>query len=192
MDVLTHVFSLVCGQQRCFVVDGAPLPVCERCLGLYVGGLLTAIWLIAFRVWRNGLPGRTVVAAEAVALGCAMLAGLHVIDLGPTWRLLCGLWTGHVAVLWLVGGASELRALSRPGCVGATLWPRRAQLAALAILPGLAVFARCFVALPPVGWQFWSAAATLGALSLLVAVSTGLISAGFWLRSVRQRRQAAV
>ncbi len=33
MDSLTWIFSHICGQGRCFVIDGSPLPVCQRCLG---------------------------------------------------------------------------------------------------------------------------------------------------------------
>ena len=55
MQALTDIFSHFCGQGSCFVVDGAALPVCQRCLGLYVGALLTAVWLAATGIWRRGL-----------------------------------------------------------------------------------------------------------------------------------------
>ncbi len=28
VETATHLFSFVCGQHRCFVVDGMPLPLC--------------------------------------------------------------------------------------------------------------------------------------------------------------------
>ena len=187
MDVLTHVFAYVCGQGRCFVIDGVPLPVCQRCLGLYLGALLTALWPLGWRLWRSGLPGRRAVIVEAIALATAMLAGLHVIEGGATWRLLCGLWTGHVVMLWLVGGAAELRALSRPGRAPLPAWTKRTQLAALAVVPLLALLALAFVRLPPVGWYVWTTAAALGVVALLLAGIAAVTAVGGQLRLALRR-----
>ena len=103
-DIIVRACSRVCGQARCFTVDGRALPVCERCLGLYLGVLLTLAWLIASGIWRRGLPGRCVLCVHAMALLTAGLGGLHVIDAGPCWRLTCGLLTGHVTASWLAAG----------------------------------------------------------------------------------------
>ncbi len=55
MDVLTTIFGHLCGQARCFVIDGVPLPVCQRCTGLYIGALLTGAWLLVSGVRRRGV-----------------------------------------------------------------------------------------------------------------------------------------
>ena len=131
METLTAAFAYVCGQARCFVIDGVPLPVCQRCAGLYVGAFVTGVWLLLSRAARRGLPAYGVVCAQALALLVALAGGLHVLDSGPTWRLLCGLWTGHVALLWLVGGGNQLRAAARGGPAGPCVWalPIRARSA---------------------------------------------------------------
>jgi hypothetical protein len=147
METLTAIFGHLCGQGRPFMIDGAPLPVCQRCLGLYAGAAMTAAWLLASGVWRRGLPDRRTMWVHAAMLMAAMLGGMHLLDPGPAWRLVCGLWTGHVAMLWLVGGAVELRGavvsqrstvvarLARPAVVlGAD--PIVARLARPAVVPG--------------------------------------------------------
>src|SRR5512137_2220430 len=109
MDTLTWLFSHVCGQARSFDVEGLALPVCERCFGLYVGAVVTAVWLLLTRIDRQGLPRGAALAVQVGALLAALLGGLHVIDAGPLWRFACGLWTGHVVIVWLLSASAELR-----------------------------------------------------------------------------------
>jgi len=118
MDALTYIFSHVCGQGRPFVLDGEALPVCQRCLGLYAGAALTGLWLVASGAWRRALPERSVAYANIVMLLAAMAGGVHWVDAGPTWRLVCGLWTGHVAMLWLAGGAGHFLRLAGIDSIG--------------------------------------------------------------------------
>lgn len=61
------VGSIVCHQlpERSFHIAGAQLPVCARCTGLYVGGL---VGIIAWLVRRHRtLPGATALRALAIA-----------------------------------------------------------------------------------------------------------------------------
>jgi len=128
--MLTEFFSHVCGQGRPFVLDGEALPVCQRCLGLYAGAALTGLWLVASGAWRRALPERSAAYAHIAMLLAAMAGGAHWVDAGPAWRLVCGLWTGHVAMLWLVGGAGHfLRLAGRVplGVCAAGLLTRRAD-----------------------------------------------------------------
>lgn len=164
MDTLFALFSHVCGQHRAFVVDGLVLPVCQRCLGLYVGAAVTFAWLLAARLHRSGLPPGRVLLLQAVLLSAALLGGLHVIDVGPRWRLACGLWTGYVAVAWLLAGSAHLGGRARPSRGGAGDWP------ALALPAGLTLLALAWDQVAPLGWWFWSAAALAGMLALVVAV----------------------
>ena len=110
--MLTEFFSHVCGQGRAFILDGEALPVCQRCLGLYAGAALTGLWLVASGAWRRALPERSVAYAHIAMLLAAIAGGVHWVDAGPAWRLVCGLWTGHVAMLWLVGGAGHFLRLA--------------------------------------------------------------------------------
>lgn len=183
---MTDLGAYVCGQQRCFVVDGVPLPVCQRCLGLYAGAALTWGGLLLGGAWRRTLPPRPVVALQAVALIAALLGGLHVIDGGPAWRLLCGLWTGHVVVVWLVGGAGQLSAAG--GSHPLPGWSRRASIisaAAPAVLVGLAW---SFAAWGRGGWYLWSGIALLGVLLLAFSAALALAALGRWLWPRVRRR----
>ena len=73
---LERGFALVCHQrpERSFVVSGAPVAVCARCLGIYIGA---AIGLL-LRTSRQ-LALRSLIVAAAINLIDAMaeFAGLH-------------------------------------------------------------------------------------------------------------------
>jgi uncharacterized membrane protein len=63
---VAHWFgSAVCGQLAAdtYAIGGVPLPLCARCTGMYVGGLIT----ISFHTWRHpravGLPRSWVLVA---------------------------------------------------------------------------------------------------------------------------------
>ncbi len=165
-DIARELFSYICGQDRPFFVDGLPLPLDQRCLGLYLGALLTGFWLFATGIWRRALPPPIILRVDAVLLFAAMLGGLHVIDPGPLSRFAFGLWTGHVAILWLAGARTEFRRMTAPDGAGQPVW-RNSDIAQSLIFPlVLAVFAAGFPLLLPAGWQFWTAAASLGVLAL--------------------------
>lgn len=173
METATELFSHICGQSRSFMVDGALLPVGQRCLGLYVGALLTALWLLGTGIWRRGLPSWSVLCVNVTILIAAMLGGLHVIDPGPLWRLACGLWTGHVATLWLAGAAVHLWSLSRPDARAELPWRTVDKVQGMVFPPALAGLAASFPMLLPLGWSFWTAAAFLGVAVLAVTLLTG-------------------
>lgn len=185
MDVLSEIFRHLCGRGRCFVAAGEALPLCQRCLGLYVGAAATALWLAASGIWRRGLPSRPVFLAHLAMLAAGILGGLHVIDTGPAWRVACGLWTGHVAAAWLFGGASALR---RPRRL--LPWRRRDDLQALAVGPVLGVLG---VAVPELMWlgaAFWAVAAAAGVIVLGAAVVTALAAVGAHLVAALRARLA--
>jgi len=176
MDTVTGIFSAVCGQNHCLPAGGALLPVCQRCLGLYVGALLTAAWLAATGLWRRGLPSWSVFVVHVAVLLAAMFGGLHAWGDSPAMKVACGLWTGHVAMLWLVGGAVHLRLGSRRAGGPQLPWRTRDKLQALAaplLLAGLAAAAPRAMAL---GWWPWTAAALLGAAALLLAGALALVA----------------
>ncbi len=178
METLSDILSLVCGQGRCFVIDGQTLPVCQRCCGLYVGAAVTGIWLAASGLWRLGLPGRNVLIVHLAMLAAALLGGLHVIDPGPRWRLLCGLWTGHVVTFWLLAGAWQL-SKRRRRFTSRKAWRMRDQLLALAAAPVLAAIAAAFEPLKSLGLIFWTASVATGAvvfIAVIVAPGVGFVA----------------
>ncbi|MCJ7543291.1 MAG: DUF2085 domain-containing protein [Phycisphaerae bacterium] len=208
MDLLIELFGYLCGRGRCFVVDGAALPVCERCLGLYVGAAVTVVWVVAARLWRRGLPPGAVVAGHLVVLAGAMLGGLHVIVSGPLWRLICGLTTGHVLMLWLALGAVHLWRAGRLSPVPPRRWGRGQTVPAMAIVILLAIAGAASLTVPglkrlgettPAGavatgalswaWGFWTILAAAGAVALAVAVVCAVMSvAAFAGRASRRSR----
>jgi len=170
METVTEIFSLICGQGRCFAAGAAELPLCQRCLGLYMGAALTASWLTASGAWRSGLPGRGIIIADSAALAAALLGGLHVLDFGPAWRTACGAWTGHVAVFWLSCAAAAAWPHFR------VPWPRLRGHETQNIQAALALAAVTAVALAiehllPLGWRFWTAVAAFGMMFCLAAAA---------------------
>ena len=185
MEVLSEIFSHLCGRGRCFVAGGEALPICQRCLGLYVGAAATALWLAVSGIWRRGLPTRSVFVAHVAMLAAGILGGLHVIDAGPAWRAACGLWAGHVAAAWLVGGASALRRPQRQ-----LPWRRRDRLQALAAGPVLAVLGLAIPHLMWLGAGFWSVAAGAGAAVLAAGVVAAVAAVGAHLLAALRARPA--
>lgn len=195
MDLLTAVFGYLCGRGQCFLVDGAALPVCQRCLGLYVGAAVTAVWVVVARLWQRGLPPPAVLAGHVLVLAGAMLGGLHVVDSGPLWRLICGLATGHVLLLWLVAGSAHFWGAGRASPVPPRRWGRGQTVPALAAVILLAVAGAASATVPglkrlgestgaravPTGapswaWGFWTILAAVGAAALAAAVVWALVS----------------
>ncbi|MCX5675677.1 MAG: DUF2085 domain-containing protein [Planctomycetota bacterium] len=176
MEALTSIFLHVCGQGRTFVLDGEALPVCQRCLGLYAGAALTGLWILASGLWRRALPERSAAYANIVMLLAAMAGGVHWLDAGPTWRLVCGLWTGHVAMLWLVGGAGHFLRLAGRKPFEDPPWPRGLLIQALAAGPVLAIVAFAFTRLVLTGWLVAAALVVAGAAFLALALVRTIVA----------------
>ncbi len=193
MDFITSVYANVCGQGRCLMVDGLALPVCQRCLGLYVGAALTGVWMLGSGMWRRGLPKQRVFPLQAGVLLAAMLGGTHVIDLGPAWRVLCGLWTGHVVVLWLVGGARHLWQASLSADLAGRRWSRRDELHSVLAAALLAILAFVLPKWPVLAWHAWTAVITAGMVFLAVAVAGACVAiAAWWVYALHQASTTSV
>jgi uncharacterized membrane protein len=88
-----HAFSLVCHQRpdRCFWIFGAPVAVCTRCLGIYIGAAI-------------GLLLRT---SRVVAMRLFIAAaGLNALDVVTEMARLHGNWMGARFVLGLALGTA--------------------------------------------------------------------------------------
>lgn len=188
METLTDIFSYICGQDRCFVIDQTTLPVCQRCMGLYMGACLTGIWLLLSRGWRRGLPCLEVFLVNVGMLLTAMLGGLHIIDPGPRWRLMCGLWTGHVIVLWLIGAAWHLYILLNHGVQKRLTWTTNDKAQAFVCAALLTVVALIFDKLICLGWYPWTMVIVIGASTIFcttfLAVTILIIQGIFGRRDV--------
>lgn len=188
MEFLTGIFSHICGQGNSFIIDGAALPVCQRCLGLYVGAALTAVWLALSGRWRRGLPTLGVLLLHIGPIVVAGLGGTHVMDAGATWRLMCGLWTGHMIMWWLIGGVVRLWR-GRTGRRARRRHDRLLVVQAVLVLLVLAGLSVVFDLLLALGWYFWAGAAALGAACLAASALAGLL--GLALLTVRSLAAAA-
>ena len=191
-DMLNELFAYVCGQGRPFVLDGEALPVCQRCLGLYAGAALTGLWILASGLWRRGLPERSAAYAHIVMLLAAMAGGVHWLDAGPTWRLVCGLWTGHVAMLWLVGGAAHFLRLAGREPFQDPPWPRGLRIQALAAGPVLAMLAVAFTQFVSSGWHVAAGLIVIGAAGLAVALVRAAVGVGAWAFTTFRRPRRSV
>jgi hypothetical protein len=187
--MLTDIFSHICGQRSCFVVDGAVLPVCQRCLGLYLGSLLTAGWLAATGLWRRGLGSWSVFLVNELTLLAAMLGGLGLWGDSPMWKLTCGLWTGHVAMLWLIGGGGHLWRLSRPSRAGQLPWRKLEKLQGVTAPLLLAALAWVVPSMLPIGGRVWALAAACGAVVLAAASVGAVVALGRYVGVVAVRCQ---
>lgn len=86
MELLAQIFSYVCGQLHLCMVSGEALPICERCTGLYVGGVYALMLLAVFRprvsnlmLWVHGLCMLVMVPF-----------GYHMIEHGSVLRIITG------------------------------------------------------------------------------------------------------
>ena len=180
MDAVTSLFAHLCSQGRCFVLDGQALPVCQRCFGLYAGAAVTGAWLLLTGAWRCGLPNRPAGWVQGIALFAAMLGGLHVIDVGPAWRLMCGLWTGHVVTLWLTGAGAQLAQAALPNWSLIRPWRRLLDVPLLAACPILAWAAWIFATRVESGRLAFTILAAAGAACLAFVVLWTLSCLALW------------
>lgn len=101
--------SVICHQrsERSYHVQGAPLPLCARCLGLHAGASLGLLaWLWAPDAWRRRVMRRARPALILAAAPTALSIGLEWAGAGSPLasRTLTALPFGVVAA-WLVGAA---------------------------------------------------------------------------------------
>lgn len=101
---LQHAFSLVCHQrpERSFWICGAPIAVCSRCLGIYLGAAVGLVWRTSRRVALQLL-----IAAAALNIldWLTEAAGLH--GNWMTVRLVFGLTLGATAALLVSSSMAE-------------------------------------------------------------------------------------
>lgn len=98
MPNLHQLFSYVCGQVNLCVVAGVPLPSCQRCTGMYVGGVMAFILLVVFRPRPTG----TVLWIHGLLMLFVVPFGYHWISAGgETFRIITGQMFGTGLVYYL-------------------------------------------------------------------------------------------
>jgi uncharacterized membrane protein len=107
--------SLICHQlpDRSFHIDGAQLPVCARCFGLYAGAAVAAIgsWM-APNTLRRALAGAGAGAVLLIAVmptaATVVAEWLDISRSSNAVRAFAGLPLGGAAALLLAGAAATL------------------------------------------------------------------------------------
>jgi hypothetical protein len=138
------------------------------------------VWIAAGRLWRRGLPPRIVLVVHVAVLAAALLGGLHVIDAGAAWRLVCGLLSGHVFLLWLTSGAGYLWRLRRVESSPPPPWRRGQTIWALVMVPLLAAAGVAFAEYLPPPRPLWVAASVAGLIALAIAVVWAVVAGARW------------
>ncbi len=111
METLHLFFSHICGQHHCWTMAGFVLPMCQRCTGLYVGGLWAMICLLAFRP----RPTSRVLWAHGMMLLIMAPFGYHLIPHGAVVRVVTGLLFGFGLTYYLVlNPALQLALFNKP------------------------------------------------------------------------------
>jgi Predicted membrane protein (DUF2085) len=110
MELLNHLFANVCGQNpsHTWAPGGVPLPLCERCTGLYVGAAVA--WLL--HCWLRPKPTALFLQIHGAFLMFMAPCGFYWIPQGPVLRTVSGALFAFavVAFLWLpVRDAMERR-----------------------------------------------------------------------------------
>jgi uncharacterized membrane protein len=115
--VLYAVFAPVCHQiaGRCFVLNGHPLAVCGRCLGIYAGvlaGLVLYPFIRGFS--RPALPGARALVLVTLPLALDGLAGiLGIWNSSIGLRFATGVLWGGILPFYFVAGLADLVRIRR-------------------------------------------------------------------------------
>ena len=181
---MSDFFGLICGQTGVFVSRGTLLPLCQRCLGLYSAAGLTALSLLLPKLRRGTLPTPPASILHVLILLIAGMGGLHIVDMGPRWRFLCGSWSGHVFALWLWAGGSQLlrRDLTPPAP-----WDVSMQIRGIGLVALVSLLALGIEHLLVIGPTFWTILATLGTVSMTAFAVRALVALA--IRVVWRRRE---
>jgi uncharacterized membrane protein len=172
LPVPDRLFSLVCGREHVWTLAGEPLPFCQRCTGLYVGGALAVLLLLLFRP----RPTPNVLWVHGLLLLLMVPFGFNWIEQGPTVRML----TGQLFALGLVyylglAAAAPLRLWSGrgPGHPWAYALGALVEIVALqAAVRGGGAAARAVLA--------WTGVAGLAAYAVLVLANLVALPRGLW------------
>ncbi len=116
-EYLTLLYAPVCHQipERCFFIDGHPLPVCSRCTGLYIGFFLGMVFSPLLRgKRRRRVPDRKVLIVAAAPLILEVILSKAGIFDGGLWvRFLSALPAALAASSLVFPALSELIEKSR-------------------------------------------------------------------------------
>jgi uncharacterized membrane protein len=105
--------SLVCHQERelCIKLLGNPMPVCSRCVGLYLGALLTNLFILTFFIKRlnyrsiiskSGIVCITTALSWGLVFADSRLTDLRMISVSHLRRFATGLIAGSSSSIFIL------------------------------------------------------------------------------------------
>jgi uncharacterized membrane protein len=163
MTWLTTIFSVVCGQVHCWAPGGVMMPVCERCLGLYLG----ALWSLLLVSTVRPFPSRALLWLHGLAMLAMIPFGYHLVPQGPVIRTVTGFVFGLGMVYYLSLAPGEIVGLER------FAKRRAATVYALAALTPLPVVLVSVQYGPAVAGSVLTVLATVGlAVTVLLALAS--------------------
>ena len=89
--------------ERCFTLEGVPMPICARCTGIYAGFLLGVFLMFAVRkLHRLRLPAWLAVALVAPLFIDGVTQGIGLRESTNELRVITGLLAGTTLVSWVL------------------------------------------------------------------------------------------
>lgn len=89
--------------ERCFTLDGVPMPICARCTGIYAGFLLGVFLMFAVRkLQRMRLPAWLALALVAPLFIDGVTQGIGLRESTNELRVMTGLLAGITLVAWVL------------------------------------------------------------------------------------------
>ena len=126
----------------------------------------------------------SVFLVHAAMLLTALAGGVHLIDPGPAWRFLCGLWAGHVMVMWLAGAATHLRGLTSIDRKTPPPWHLNDKcliFSFIAVLTTLPFFVDLLLIL---NWYFWIILIFIGMVVLFGTLIHSIVNLIRWITAI--------
>lgn len=98
------LFSRICHgmADRCFEIDGIPLHLCSRCLGIYTGLFAGSITILFLKKQKAHFTKRRYLfIAFSPILIHKILEFLTIIDYSKVWALVSGILSGYLIFLYI-------------------------------------------------------------------------------------------
>jgi len=175
MEWLTAIFAHVCGQQNLWAPGGMALPFCQRCTGLYAGGVYA---LALCLLWRPRPTASVLWLHGGMMLGMIPF-GFHLLPHGEVARTLSGYLFAFGMTYFLLLVPVEHFRLAERGVPPAAYWLALiacAPLLLLAAMMGGTAAAYALAFLGAAGLLAYAALVLLNAYLLASAARASLLS----------------
>lgn len=107
-----YLFRFTCHQfpQRCYWLFDYQLPVCVRCLGVYIGAFIGVLIMpLLMNIKTSKFPSKWWLLLCFVPIGIDGICSTIHLYASPHWlRLITGILCGSIAMLYIIPGLNEL------------------------------------------------------------------------------------